>query len=35
MMIGIAMNMPSFFERKLPVWLDPASVPAGHPQQAV
>jgi hypothetical protein len=35
LMIGVAMNIPSFYERKLPVWLEPANIPPGNPQEAV
>lgn len=35
MMMGVAMNLPAFYERKLPVWLQPAEAPAGRPQRVV
>jgi hypothetical protein len=35
MMMGVAMNLPAFYERRLPVWLQPAEAPAGRPQRAV
>ncbi|GJM27263.1 MAG: hypothetical protein DHS20C16_36780 [Phycisphaerae bacterium] len=35
MMMGIATNLPSFYERKLPEWLQTPRIPAGQPQRAV
>ncbi len=35
MMMGIAMNMPAFYERKVPSWLEPSGIPEGRPQRAV